>query len=200
YIALAGWALVYLVRDRWLASAVLAGVAATARPEGALVGAVLAGYLLWRRRYVHAALALLISEIGVFVVTLFLSVRYHHLLAQVHAQQIWHRQLTWPLHRVVWSLARITRGEPIAIPSMESNTVAVVLLDDVMILAGLALLLWLVQWARRDIRLWPLAAYSGLYLGLIVSNGPFGKSPEGAARTLMCVVPVWLFPAALGSR
>jgi hypothetical protein len=33
-----------------------------------------------------------------------------------------------------------------------------------------------------------------------VSNGPFGKSPEGAARMLMCVVPLWLFPAALRSE
>jgi hypothetical protein len=51
---------------------------------------------------------------------------------------------------------------------------------------------WLVLagWKRRE--LVPAALIVMLYVLVVVSSGPGGVSPEGAARVLMCAVPIFL--------
>ena len=64
----------------------------------------------------------------------------------------------------------------------------------------MAALVWLIVHARRDPRLVPLAAYAAACLLLIVSNGPFGKSPEASGRMLLCIAPLYLVPVKLRSE
>jgi mannosyltransferase PIG-V len=202
FIALVAWSLVHMMKGRWLVAAALAGVASAARPEGAIVGVVLVVYVLAQRRYWHAAVTAVVSELGTIAVTVFFAERYHHFLAQFSVQNDhWHRHFSWPFHPVVWSLTNIVRGRPVAVPSLESNTVAVFLLNDALIITAVGVTAWLVYTAcQRDRRLWPLAFFTVLYVGTIVSNGPFGKTPESADRLLMCVVPLYLVPAVIRSE
>jgi hypothetical protein len=161
---------------------------------------VLVGYLAWQRRWVHAVVAGAISAAGVVAVTLYFTARYDRWFAQYHAQDLWNRQLTWPFHPFVWSIGRIIRQQPVATPDLESNAITVFLLNDLMVAAAVVGVMWLVISSRRDARLWPLAAFAALYVLLIVSNGPSGRSPEAAGRLLMCAVPLMLFPARLRSE
>lgn len=193
FVALLAWTFVAWLKGHIYWAAGLAAIASAARPEGAVLGAALALTLLLRRQYLKFLAVGLISELGVVTATLFFWARYHHLFEQVRVQQEgWHRHFSWPFHPLVWSIDSIVRGRAVATPSVESNTIAVFLLDDLMIVAGVAACIWLVGRVRSDPQLLALATFGVLYMLVVVSNGPFGKTPESAARIIMCVVPLYL--------
>lgn len=197
FVALFAWVLVLLAEDRPWPAAALACLAGLTRPEGALIGLAV---LVWglarpRRRLARTAATTALSELGFVGFSVFLWRRFGSPLAEFHVQRLWHRQATWPLHTVVWSLGQVLGGHLHGPGS--ANTAAVFLVDDLAIVgavAGVAYLAW--RWRGRRDRWFVLAPTVALLVG-VVSNGPYGVSPESAARYVLCLVPLYLLPTLL---
>lgn len=200
YIALFAWALVALSERRpWLAALAACGAGLT-RPEGATIGLAVA---LWcvmqpQRRWLRTLVLCALSEAGFVAFSLFLWSRFGSPLEEFHVQKLWHRQLSWPFHPLVWSLDQVF-GAHLSGPGT-GNVSADFLLDDasvVIAVVGLGVLLYLTR-SHRD--LWWMLVPAIVALFGVVANGPNGVSPESDVRYVLCMVPLFLLPAWFGKE
>jgi hypothetical protein len=187
----AGTLLALLYRRPWLACAI-AAFGSVGRPEGVALGAaILVWHILEKKSWWRTILAVCLSEAGFIAWSIFLWARFGSPFEEIRVQNLWNRHLTWPLHTLFWSLGQLT-GHKLSGPGT-TNVTAVFLLDDLCILAALialGLLVWM------SIRVLPAARwmvpFAILVLCLTITNGPFGSSPESAARLIMCIIPLYV--------
>jgi hypothetical protein len=207
FVALAAWTLVALAERRVWIAAGLCGLASATRPEGTILAiavvtwAVVEGIKRHQHRDIHSGLRLtsrivalgLLCVSGLVAYSLFLWSRYHHPLEQLSAQKAWKRVGTWPLHPLIWSLNEVV-GKRIH-NSTSANLTGAYLFNDAVVLFGIIGLavLMRVTWRRWD--LYWFVIPSVLTLLLIVSNAPYGQVPEGEARLVMCIVPLYAVTA-----
>jgi hypothetical protein len=181
-----------LVEHRPAVAVLLGALASATRPEGVAVGiAILAWYLLQGdRRWGRIALSVGASELGFLAWTAYLWHHFGRPFEELSAQKYWNRHATWPLRPFEASLQLIFSGRFTGPGS--GNAVAVLLIDDAAILFATLAVVLLVLWSRRisELRWMWIATLAPLLL--LVSNGPFGNSPEGAARIVMCMPALYL--------
>jgi hypothetical protein len=206
FVALVAWTLVALAERRPWTAAGLAGLASATRPEGLVLALAV---VIWkthddwplRRTEAPRALARLgalaaLSVSGFVVFSAFLWNRFGTPLEDVRVQKLWHRHLTWPFHPLISSLRQTIQGKIVGPGS--ANVVLMTLLNDGTLLiavSGLAALVLMTM--RGSTFLWWLWLPAIVTVMLVASNGPFGVSPEGAARLLMCIVPLYLLAPRL---
>ncbi len=212
FIALAAWTLVAIAERRIWVAAVLCGLASAARPEGIILGL---GVVIWalldgvqRGQHLHARSAVtlagkiiglgVLSISGLLLYSLYLWTRYHDVFQEFRAQKYWDRVVTWPFHPLFWSLDQVL-GRHIRPPDT-MNAVATFLVNDAMVIFAVIGVVVLVRlaWHRKD--LWWLVIPTVLVVLVIVSNAARGKVPEGEARLVMCIVPLYAVTARLGSE
>lgn len=202
FVALGAWTLVALAERRVWVAALLAGLASATRPEGlAFALAVITWSFLaeWPLRIrqaprvlVRFGLQLAMSLSGLIAFSAFLWSRFGTPLEDARVQRLWNRHLTWPFHPLIWSFTQVVHGKIVGAGS--ANVILMTLLNDGALLVGLAGLVALVVLTRGRSLQWLWVPAVAVLL-LVASNGPFGKSPEGSARLIMCIVPLYL-PAA----
>jgi hypothetical protein len=209
YMALFAWCLVALFERRaWLAAA-LAGLVAVTRLEGVLLVLAVVGWavqdeLTHRQRSVPRAAAR-IAGLCVVILTplfgylLFVWRHYGHIFEAVKVNRnSWHRQLSWPLHPLFASLQQIF-GDKLT-GTRTANYVTTYLVNDLSMVAaiiGLAALCVIV-WRRRE--LWWLVPPLFAAVLIIASNQPWGTDPEGWARNVMVLVPLYAVASRINSE
>lgn len=198
FVALVAWCCVAVVRKRLVLAALLAAVASATRPEGALLAVVIVTSLALSRRYVQAVLLGLLSEVGLIAYSAFVWVRYGSPIEYVHVQStVWHRHATIPFRPFFASLVNISTGHLWGSPTLFANIRAVFLLEDALVIVAIIAIVRFAMHARSTPSLLPFVPFVVLYFLLIVSNGPAGTSPEGSARVLMCIAPLYLVAVRL---
>jgi hypothetical protein len=207
FVALAAWTLVALAERRVWVAAALCGLASATRPEGALLALAV---ILWavtqaiQRRERLGVLLLrlvglgLVAVSGLVVFSLFVWRRYHNLFAPFSAQHAWRRVVTWPLHPLFWSLNAVLGGHLRG--STSASLTAAYLFNDGVVIFGVIALAVLVAktWRRWDLYWYVIPSLAALLV--IVSNATYGRIPEGEARLVMCIVPLYAITARMRSE
>jgi hypothetical protein len=212
FVALAAWTLVALAERRVWVAAGLCALAAATRPEGALLAVAVIVWALTQgiKRKQHLAvpsatqLFLRLLGLGLVCVSglvafwLFLWRRYHHPFAAISAQHAWRRVVTWPLHPLFWSLNAIL-GRHIRGSASASLATAYLFNDAVVVFAVIALAVLVgTTWRRWDLYWFVVPSVAALLV--IVSNAAYGQIPEGEARLVMCIVPLYAVTAKIRSE
>jgi hypothetical protein len=139
-----------------------------------------------------------LSEAGFVAFSGFLWARFGSPLEEFHVQKLWHRQLSWPFHPLVWSLDQVFGAHLVGPGS--GNEAADFLLDDASVIVAVVGLGVLVYLARRHRDLWWMMIPVVVALFGVVANGPSGVSPESDVRYVLCMVPLFLLPAWFGKE
>lgn len=198
FVALVAWCCVAVVRQRLILAALLAAVASATRPEGALLAVVIVTSLAMSRRYIKALVLGALSEVGLIAFSFFVWARYGSPFEYIHVQSTeWHRHATIPFRPFFASLINISTGHLWGSPTLFANVRAVFLLEDALVIVVIVAIVKFAMYARSSPSLLPFVPFVILYFLLIVSNGPAGTSPEGSARVLMCIAPLYLVAVRL---
>jgi hypothetical protein len=213
FIALAAWTLAAVAERRIWVAAGLCALASAARPEGAILALAVVLWVLMDgvRHRQHGEVTPvglagrvvaigIISVAGLFAYSVLLWSRYHDPFQQIAAQHTWRRTLTWPLHPLFWSVGQLVGGHIRQLQVNPGNVTATYLFNDGVVLFGIISFAALVKvtWRRRD--LWWFVIPTAITLLLIISNAALGRVPEGEARLVMCVVPVYAVTAMIRSE
>jgi hypothetical protein len=192
------WGFVAVARKRWgWASIAFAGAAAT-RPEGILAaGALAIGLFVDRQSWRWLARRMgwpIVAAAGLGGYMIFLWRRFGDPLAFLTDHKYWARVTTLPFQAEAVSFWRLLRGRYRVIGHEPPwNGRAMVLVDDLAVLAAIVVTVALVHWARSDARLWPLAVYtaSAVLIGFS-SAGYQAQNPTPAARVVLVMPAVHL--------
>lgn len=196
FAALLAWALYAFAKQRYVAVAVLAGLCAATRSQGALLVVLILWPIVKRQLPVVKGLLLcVVSEAGLIAYALFCFARYGSLLAFVDAEKFWHRTLTYPLHPVLWFVTSASHGR-----AGPGSQVAVFALSSIAAVLAVGGSVALVVLARRGAIPVPVALLAVALVLLDVSSGPSGRSPEAMARFLMAVVPLYILVPGIVRR
>lgn len=208
FVALGAWTLVALAERRVWIAAVLAGLASGTRPEGLFLALAVVIWTLREEWPLHRAQVprvlvqlgsqLALSLSGLVAFSAFLWNRFGTPLEYVRVQKSWNRHLSWPFHPLTWSLKQVLEGRIVGAGS--ANVILMTLINDGILLLALAGLASLVIATRGSTSPWWLWAPAVVTLTLVASNGPFGQSPEGAARLIMCIAPLYALVARARSE
>lgn len=196
FAALLAWALYAFAKQRYVAVAILAGLCAATRSQGALLVILILWPMVKRKLPVAKGLMLCaVSEAGVFFYGLFCWARYGSPLAFIDAEKFWHRSITYPLHPVFWFVKSVIDGR--AGPGSE---VAVFALNSIAAVLAVAGSVALIVLARRGVVPVPVAVLAVALVLLDISSGPSGRSPEAIARFIMTVVPLYILVPGIVHR
>lgn len=191
---------ILVFRQQYVWAALVAGVAAALAPLGAFfVLPIIVGMVQHppqRRRWVTIGAVIALSEVGLIAYALYLRTVYGSVLAFVHAEKYWNRQLTYPFHGVIWTFDRMVHNQVLGNPAQNGNWVATYTIDDIAAVAATAALIYLlVKVGRRDLWRSPLLPgliMVGVALLFNVSDATAGGlTSEALARHLGVLVPLF---------
>jgi hypothetical protein len=195
FAALLAWALYAFAKQRYVAVAILAGLCAATRSQGALLVVLILWPMVKRQLPVAKGLMLcVVSEAGLVVYGLFCWARYGSPLAFIDAEKFWHRSITYPLHPVVWFVKSAIDGHA------RGSEVAVFALSSIAAVLAVAGSVALIVLTRRGVVPVPVAALAVALVLLDISSGPSGRSPEAIARFIMTVVPLYILVPGIVHR
>ena len=117
--------LILVFRQQFVWAALVCGVASALAPDGAFfVVPVIVGMVQGPprgRRWTTVLAVAALSEVGIIVYSLYLRSVYGSVLAFVHAEKYWNRQLTYPFHGVIWTFGRMLHHQVLGNPAHNSN-------------------------------------------------------------------------------
>jgi hypothetical protein len=196
FAALLAWALYAFARRRFVVVAILAGLCAATRAEGAVVVILILGTMVKRQLPIAKGLLLCaVSEAGLITYALFCWARYGSPLAFIDAEKFWHRKITYPLHPELWFVRSVIDGH-----AGNGSGVAVFALSSIAAVLAVAGSVALVVFARRSLVPVPVALVAVALVLLAISSGPGGLSPEAVARYTMTVVPLYILVPGIVRR
>lgn len=134
------------IRRQWIPAAILAGLASSTGPIGALYGVSLAaGYLVENRKWMRTLLILVLGQIGSIGYAAFLWIRFGNPLENFVVQKDWIRHTVFPFSALFRNaylvLADKVHFAPLPLPSSNLNMAAVWIIDDAMGFACLVALI-----------------------------------------------------------
>jgi hypothetical protein len=198
--------LILVYRQQFVWAALVCGVASALAPDGAFfVVPVIVGMVQGPprgRRWTTVLAVAALSEIGIIVYSLYLRSVYGSVLAFVHAEKYWNRQLTYPFHGLFWTFNRMLHHQVLGNPPQNGNWVATYTIDNIVtVVATVALVYLVVKVGWRNLwrsPLLPSLALAALALLFNVSDATGGGvTSEALARHLGVLVPLFFAGAYL---
>lgn len=198
--------LILVYRQQFVWAALMCGVASALAPDGAFfVVPVIVGMVQGPprgRRWTTVLAVAALSEVGIIVYSLYLRSVYGSVLAFVHAEKYWNRQLTYPFHGLFWTFNRMLHHQVLGNPPQNGNWVATYTIDNIVtVVATVALVYLVVKVGWRNLwrsPLLPSLALAALALLFNVSDATGGGvTSEALARHLGVLVPLFFAGAYL---
>ncbi len=201
------------LRRHWVLAAILAGLASSAGPIGALYGVSLAaGYLVENRTWLRTLFILVLGELGSIGYAVFLWVRFGNPLENIAVQKDWIRHAVFPFSALFQNAYLVLTNKvhfaPLPLPSSNLNMAAVWIIDDAMGFACLVALIAFGILAYRSKSLFGIAPSWLIFAVLvllvtnssaIVTDGNF-PSTEAIARLLGSSFAFYAIAAFLVAR